>query len=228
MGNKAQLTNSKDRYEQALDTFGRNPEHYGMQFLVAICWVKLDNYETALHHFDLALRGFVGDRRFWHGTSQPNWLVDAYMLANQPGLYPQVLQEVESYKLDYRGESPVALYAYAMVNLLSGMDKESESYVPGLLAKPKYKDTFAMGYTIQAIVNHDQSAFDVAFDNLLKAHRGMAKFGGLRETPEGFLCLPAMSLAKIALGRGIDVTFESEYLSREYLDYLLQHQSPCP
>lgn len=50
----------------------------------------------------------------------------------------------------------------------------------------------------------------------------MAKFGGLRETAEGFLCLPAMSLAKVALARKMAVDAHSEYLSSGYLDYLLR------
>jgi hypothetical protein len=53
----------------------------------------------------------------------------------------------------------------------------------------------------------------------------MAKFGGLRETPEGFLCLPAMSLSKMALERDLLISVESEYLSKGYLDYLLQQQN---
>jgi hypothetical protein len=57
---------------------------------------------------------------------------------------------------------------------------------------------------------------------LIEAHYGMAKFGGLRETAEGFLCLPAMSLAKVALARKMAVDAHSEYLSSGYLDYLLR------
>jgi hypothetical protein len=106
-------------------------------------------------------------------------------------------------------------------------DEKAKDCVPGLLKKPKIKDTFAMGQIIAAIIGRDQLAFDTAMDSLLKAHRGMAKFGGLRETPEGFLCLPGMSLSAIALERGMEVNAESQYLSRGYLDYLLQRREPA-
>jgi len=80
-----------------------------------------------------------------------------------------------------------------------------------------------MGEAIRAIVEHDQTAFDAALGGLLRVHQGKAKFGGLRETPEGFLCLPGMSLSALALERGLEVNPESEYLSKGYLDYLLKH-----
>jgi tetratricopeptide (TPR) repeat protein len=223
MSKSPRLAAVRKRYEQALEFFAEEPDSSADQLMVAICLTQLDAYSEAGHFYDLAIWSSLRDR-FWHRTSQPNWLVDTYALANRPDLYPQVLEEVEAYKLDPRAQALVALYAYAMVCLLSGKDEEAQDHVPGLLKKPKVKDTFAMGQAIQAIVERDQSAFDEALDNLLKAHRGMAKFGGLRETPEGFLCLPAMSLSKTALERDMEVNADSEYLSMGYLNYLLQLQ----
>jgi len=54
---------------------------------------------------------------------------------------------------------------------------------------------FVMAKTLRAIVDQDQPAFYLALDEWLGAHRGQAKYGGLRETPEGYLCLSAMSLS---------------------------------
>jgi tetratricopeptide (TPR) repeat protein len=217
----------RQRYEQALDVFGQPPVYAWKQLMVAICLTQLDKYPNAQHYYDLALQGFLKDRRGWHGTSQPNRLVDTYVLASQSSLSSEVWQEVEAYKLDPRGNSLWALYAYAMVRLMLRRDEEAVEYVPGLLKRPKIKDTFAMGRVVKAIIEHDQSAFDAALDGLLKAHRGMAKFGGLRETPEGFLCLPAMSLSKMALERSMKVNAKSEYLSKGYLDYLSRQQNPA-
>lgn len=215
----------RQRYEQALEVFKEAPHYPWKQLMVAICLTQMGRYPNARHFYGLAIRGFLKDRRAWHGSSEPNLLVDTFVLANQPGLYPQVLEEVEAYKLDPRGKSLVALYAYVMVHLISGRDEEAGDYVPRLLKKPKVKDIFAVGNIIKAIIKRNQSAFDRAMNDLLKAHQGMAKFGGLQETPEGFLCLPAMSLSKIALERGMEINVESEYLSKRYLDYLLQEQN---
>jgi hypothetical protein len=195
--------------------------------MVAICLTQLGDYPNAQHFYGLALRSSLRDR-LWHLSGEINRLVDALVLANQPDFYSQIAKQVETYKLDRRGDSLLALYAYALVRLVSGNDEEANDYVPGLLSKPKIKWTFAMGKIVKAILDRDQTAFDVALDDLLRAHQGRAKFGELRETPEGFLCLPAMSLSKMALERGLEVNAESEYLSKGYLDYLLQSESSSP
>jgi hypothetical protein len=227
MGRRGDVAKTMMRYKQALEFFSENPSSSFEQLMVAICLTQLECYPDAMHFYGLATRNSLKDR-FWHETSQPNWLVDAYVMANQPDLYPLVLEEMEAYKLDPRGKSLVAHYAYAMVCLLSGRDQEARAYVPGLLKDHKIKWTFALGKAIESVLRCEQQGFDIAMEELLKAHRGMAKFGGLRETPEGFLCLPGMSLSAIALGRGLALDAESEYLSGGYLDYLLQHQTSPP
>jgi tetratricopeptide (TPR) repeat protein len=214
----------RQRYEQALKFFGKDPDGSFKQLMVAICLTQLGKFPDARDFYGRAIVSSLNDR-FWYGTSQPNWLVDTYILANQATLYPEVLKEIEGYKSDPRGMSLMAFYAYALTCLIPGKDEEASDYVSGLLKKPKIKDTFAIGRIIKAIIEHDQLAFDGSLEDLLDAHKRMAKFGSLRETPEGFLCLPAMSLSKMALGRGMQITAESQYLSTGYLEYL-QEQSP--
>lgn len=211
-----------EKYEQALEVFGARSDWASGQFLAAICLTQLGKYSKAQDSFDAALRGFLKNRQDWHGTSRPNWLVDSYVLAGRPNLWPRVAEEIEAYKVDPRGRSLVALYAYALACLISHKDSETSDYVSGLLRKPKVKDTFAMGKVIAAIVAREQQAFDEALSELLDAHQRIARFGSLRETPEGFLSLPAMSLSKMALERGLAIGAESEYLSKGYLDYLVQ------
>lgn len=83
---------------------------------------------------------------------------------------------------------------------------------------------FAIGQTLEAIVAQDQAAFDSALASLLKAHQGMAKRGSLRETATGLLCLPAMSLAYVALKYHLKVEIVNDYFSGEYLGYLMSQQ----
>jgi tetratricopeptide (TPR) repeat protein len=209
-----------ERYEQALQFYSQHRiSESADHLMVAICLTRLERYPEARRFYRLSIHSSFTDR-FWHDTSRPDWLVDTYMLAGEPSVYPQVLQEVEDYKLDPRGDSLYAFYAYAVTYLAAGRDRDAGACVPKLLARPKLKETYAMGRAIEAAIQRDQSAFDTALDLVLQAHRGMAKFGGLRWSAEGFLCLQAMSLAKIALQRGLSVGTQSEYLSRGYLDYL--------
>lgn len=192
---------------------------YG-KLMVAICHTQIGDYPQALYDYRFALLHFLENRQDWYGTSQPNLFIDTFVMANQPGLYSKVKDEIETYKQDRRGSSLAALYSYALLHLLAGQDKEALNYVPGLLKYPKVKDFSAIGEMIRALGNDNASGFDDALMNLLIAHRGMAKFGSLRETPEGILCLPAMSLSKIALERGLYSSIENGYLSRGYLAYL--------
>ncbi len=198
------------------------PNDYDDKFLIAICYVQLDDYPKAQELFEQSCKAMF-TTQLWRSTSQPNWLVDICVLSGRKDLYPKVQQALESYKSDYRGGSLVALYSYALMELLLPAGNEIDPWIQGLLKKPKVKDTFAIGQVLQAIVEENQIGLDSALESLLKAHAGMAKYGGLRETAEGLLCMPAMSLAYVALQRGLTVNIENDYFSRGYVDYLIEH-----
>jgi hypothetical protein len=214
--------NKRHKYEKSLKVFSEAPPYPSHHFKVAFCLTKLERYLEALGSYRLTLQGFLKDRRGWHGTSQPNWLADCYVMANCTDFYSQVRSELDTYERQRPRISLWARYAYALIRLASGEDGTTKDYVVGLLQKPKFKDMYATGKTIQSLVAHNQSAFDAALAELLKAHDGMTKHGDLRSTPEGYLCLPAMSLCKMAMERGMAINVESEYLSKGYLDYLMQ------
>jgi tetratricopeptide (TPR) repeat protein len=213
----------QQRYKRDLG-FWKEQTNRGYDVLmVAICYTQLGEYTRAKLHYGRALEDFLRDRRGWHGISMPELLVHTYILAGQPDVYSQVSAEIEAYKLDYRGTSPAAFYAYAVLYLIAGKDQEAANCVPGIQKRPKqWKETYAQGKTIRALVERDQTAFDQALQELLLVHRGIAKFGELRESPEGFLSLSAISLSKMGLDRGMAINAESEYLSKGYLTYLLE------
>ncbi len=216
---KRQSLSKEQIANRALEVWSRPADWGYPKLMVAICHTQVQDYPKALDSYRLALLHYL-ENKDWYRTSQPNLLVDTFVLARQPGFYTKVKEEIETYKQDRRGGSLVALYSYALLHLLAEQHEEAGSYVSGLLKYPKVKDFFAIGEMIKALISADASAFDDALIKLLSAHRGMAKFGGLRETPEGFLCLPAMSLSKVALERGLHSSVDSEYMSRGYLVYL--------
>ncbi|MCP4426768.1 MAG: hypothetical protein GY803_19930 [Chloroflexi bacterium] len=225
------MTDSEqDKYLLELVFYSKDKHDSWFRLKAAICLVKLGKYTKANHEFSAALSGGSFQNgpgfMFFLFTGQIEKLVEAYILASQPTSFSKTLTEqIEAYKLDPRGDSLYALYTYALMCLLNDNDQQTAPYVSGLLKKPKVKETYAIGKTIQSILDRDQHAFDVALNELLMAHRGMAKFGSLRETPEGFLSLAAMTLSKMALDRNMTVNAESEYLSEGYLDYLLLDSS---
>jgi len=216
--------NIRQHYLDDLAFYRNEQQPWGSTKLkIAICLTMLQDYPAAREAFRLTLDDFLNSvRKAWFTTHQPHWLTDTYMLADSPALYEQTWRELHTFKMEPR-PGLWGLYAYGSLCLAGGKDAEALKYVTGLLAKPKYKDMFAAGQAVQAIVDHNQADFDHALVTLLQAHRGMAKFGGLRETPEGYLCLPAMALSKGAMDRGMAVDVESEYLPKGYLEYLQQN-----
>jgi tetratricopeptide (TPR) repeat protein len=211
----------KQEYLRALEVFSQHhsTDSY-FQLMVAICLTQLGDYPNAQSFYRLSLASAYSDRQ-WQFTGIMHGLVDTYVLANQPESLPRLLAEIEAYKQDRKGNSLEALYAYSMACLLSRRDEEADPYLHGLLRKPKFRWTHAAGKAIEGLVERDQPRFDQALDELLKAHRGMATVGGIRESPEGFLCLQAMSLARLAIERSLTVSAESEYLNNGYLRFLL-------
>lgn len=215
----------RQRYLDDLAFYRNEPQPWGSTKLkIAICLTMLEDYPAAREAFRLTLDDFLNSvRKAWLITNQPHWLTDTYVLADLSALYEQTWHELHTFKMEPR-PGLWGLYAYGSLCLAGGKDTEALKYVASLLAKPKYKDMFAAGQAIGAITARDQTSLDEALVNLLGAHQGMAKFGGLRETPEGYLCLPAMALSKVAMDRKMAVNVESEYLSKGYLEYLQQNK----
>lgn len=189
------------------------------KYKLAICQAQLGNYPEAQKLFEQSCIGML-QTKWWTNISQPNLLVDICILSGRTDAYPAILLELELYKQDDRGNSLVALYSYATMELLTSPHKNIEGWIKGLLKDAKIKYTFAMGQVFEAIVAQDQTAFDVGLANLLKAHEGMAKRGSLRETATGLLCMPAMSLAYVALKYDLKVEIVNDYFSQGYLEYL--------
>ena len=195
-------------------------------FKLAICEIILGNYSTANDYFDEAITFMFGVNPYWRASGLPNWLVDIVVLSGRPNLYSSVLEELTIYRLSSTkinpvGTAPMAYYCYSVMKILCPSSGDFSEWINNLLKRPK-KDFIAMGLTIQAILNQDQDSLTNSLQLLLKAHEGMAKHGELRLTPEGWLCLPAMTLSFLAIQKGLKVEIENEYLSLGYLQYLLE------
>jgi len=216
------MDESKQReYEKALQSYGAKPDWPSFRYLSAICLTKLGRFASAEDAYRFALRGFLDRPRDWRVPGLPNNLVDCYLMANAADVRPDVVREVEAYKSDRRGRALVPLYSYAVLSVAGGSDQEALQHAEGLLAKPRVKWTWAAGQAISALVDQDHAGLRESLDELLAAHRGMAKHGALRETPEGFLCMPAMSILLLARRRGLLISVTSEYVSMEYVEHLL-------
>jgi hypothetical protein len=106
------------------------------------------------------------------------------------------------------------------MELLSPSGWDIQKSIKVLVRKPKWKFPYAIGQVLQSIIDYDSPGLEIAMMSLLKVHEGMAKHGGLRETAEGLICLPAMSLTYVARKRDMKIEIENEYLPLSYLDYV--------
>lgn len=198
-------------------------------FRLGICEVILGNYSSAQSLFIESIEIMFGTNPFWLASSQPNWLVDIAILSGRSDLYSSIVNELNLYrkqstKTQSTGSSPLAHYSYSVMEILSPSDGKIDEWIKDLLKRPKYKDLYASGFVLQAILDQEQNTFLDSMRLLLKAHEGLAKYGELRWIPEGWLCLPAMSLSFLGKKYGFQEEIENDYLSVGYLEYLLSKQ----
>lgn len=199
-------------------------------FNLAICEVMLGNYSEAHRLFSKSLTVMFGPNPFWLASSQPNWLVDIFILSGRFDLYPSVLEgfnrlRLKSTKIQPVANSPMAHYCYSVMEILHPLGGDLAAWIKDLIKRPKYKELYAAGFAFQAILDGEQAAFTDSLQALLKAHEGQAKHGWLRWTPDGWLSLPAMTLSVLARRRNLKVEVENEYLSLGYLEYLREKGS---
>jgi hypothetical protein len=198
-------------------------------FDLGICEVVLGNFSNAMNYFVSAVTRMFEDRPYWRASSQVNWLVEISVLSGRTEIFPSVLEELRIYQLSSTkshpgGNSPLAHYCYSVMEILYPSSGKLDEWIGDLLKRPKYKDLYAAGLTLQSIRNHDQSGFNQSFQMLLKVHEGQAKLGGLRWSPQAWLCLHAMTLAYLAVKKDLEVTVSNEYFSLGYLKFLLDRE----
>lgn len=218
------MTKDHNKAQQLINLYQQNYK-FGdsLNFLLAICHVMIKDYVKAQSLFDESIIAMFKPPMWWKGTAQPNWLVDIYVLSGRTDLHADILRELDIYKkIPNKGSSPVAFYAYGLMELLSPAGWDISTSIQGLLKKPKWKDMYALGMVMQALASGDILSFNNALTDLLKVHEGQATRGGLRATAEGLLCMSAMSLAYVALKRNYIIEIKNDYLPMDYLQFLLE------
>jgi hypothetical protein len=210
------LLQSLARYQQILES-NHNDQ---MAFYLAICHICLGNFNEGQKQFEKSCLAMFSPPMLWKMSAHPDWLVDICILAGRTDLFPIMFRELESFQIGATGNSLRAFYAYGMIGLLSTSRNVISKWIRGLSEKPKIVMWFSIGQALQAILEKENDKFNTALATVLKAHEGQAIRGGLRSTPEGFLCMPAMSLCYVAFTHDLNVTIDNEYLSNGYINFL--------
>jgi hypothetical protein len=194
-------------------------------FLLGICEIQAGNYISAQEYFANAVTIMFGLNPYWRASGLVDWLVNVSVLAGIRDNFPSVLEELTLYRISATkshpgGRSPLAHYCYSVMELMYPSQGDMQYWIKDLLKRPTYKDMVAVGHAIDAISKDDGQGFTRSLQELLIVHEGMAKYGQLRQTPEGWLCLSAMCLAVIARQKGFSIKVESDYFSFGYLEFI--------
>jgi len=195
-------------------------------FALAICYVKLGEFLMAQKLFEKSCLAMFGQRPDWRLAAHSSWLVDVWVLSGRKDLYPKIVEALDVFRKENIKSivnSLLTQYSCGIVELLHPTGMDISQSIRNLTAKPSIKDMYAIGQVFQAILDRDKNAVNTAMEKLLVAHQGQAKHGMLRETPEGFISMPGMSLAYAAHQYGLDLDIVSEYFSADYLAFLLEY-----
>lgn len=192
----------------------------GEVYNIGICYICLNQMPEARAIIEESLNAFIEQPRLWILMERPSLLVDIWILTGREDLYSEVAKQVDSFSDKKGKELPLTGYSYALLELLFPWREDISKYIDKLLKRPNYKYYYSIGQGLLAISQRNEIAFAQSLQALLKAHDGMAKHGLLRESPEGLLCLPAMSLIYTAWKNNILVNFDNQYISIEYLNYI--------
>jgi hypothetical protein len=197
-----------------------------MALCLGNCYIRLDDYEMSRGWFIESCKNMFREKSSWKISGSPNYLVDVWVMSNISGFETKIKEELDSFQKDrYGGNSPIANYAYCIWKLISSEDTlEEKDYSSLLKLGDRHKYGFYLGRSLKSISTQNNSLFLESLRDLLKAHERSAKHGKLRETPEGLICLSAMTLGLIASKRGMTINIECEYFSMGYLKFLLQQR----
>jgi hypothetical protein len=192
-------------------------------FYQGICHIQLGNYIEGKKQFYRTAESMFSLPMIWKISGQPFWIIDFCVLSGRIDLFPFVHQELEDYKKHpYMGDSNGALFAYGILELLYPTGWEMTKSIQALKKRPKWKLIYAWGSALEAIFNKNSLELNIALQDLLKSHEGMAKHGSLRYSAEGLLCLSAMSLVYTAIQHQIPVEIENDYFSMDYLKFIMK------
>lgn len=190
-------------------------------YKLANCYLWMNKFIEAKEYYTQSAIAMFILPKSWKDTGQTDWLVNVCVLAGRSDLYSRVVKELVLCKSIDIGTYPIFYYSMCVMDFL-GVQKNGPMWIAKLLEKTKIKETFYMGEAFQAILDKNETNLNLALTNLLIKHQGRAKHGDLRETAEGLICIPAMTIGYIGLLNNMHITVESEYFSGRYLEFLLK------
>jgi hypothetical protein len=185
------------RYKESLSKY---EDYDASGFLLGLCYIKLQENELAFSTFDKSLQFMLKQRAIWKMTAQPDWLVNVWILSGRKDLFNAVLKSYYDFRLEVEplmANSLLSLYTQIVIELFVPDGNDCSILIDILTKNPKIKDMFAIGWAIKGILLGDTALYQLSLLDLLNAHARKAKFGMLRWTSEGYICMSACSQANL-------------------------------
>jgi len=197
----------------------------GLAWQLAICEILLGNNLEGLDLFKKALDAMAKQPITWFLSNQPNHLAEVLILSGENRYYNDVVEQLNNFRKKESGDSLVAHIAYGLVGLLLPELDWADRSSNFLINDSTDLEFRAIGYCIREVANGDIEKSHKYFSDIFEGHKQKAIHGSLRGTPEGWLSMPAMSLALISNMNGNKIVLENNYFSQTYIDLVLQQMS---
>lgn len=191
-----------------------------LSYKKAICFICLGDYNKAQAYFVSSLKGLRTTFKLWAISNRPDLLVNIWLLSGSLDMFSKIRDELSGYLASQREINYLGDLSLLLLKMIARQDDATSPLIAKLLADPAIKDGYEIGTIAQSIVNHDQEKLNLSFRNLLDIHNRSAKYGSLRETPEGLISINALSLAYCAIQRDLDIQHNNYYLPIDYLEFL--------
>jgi hypothetical protein len=184
----------------------------------AICRIILNDFENAKIELNKSLVSMLNSPMIWKKAGKPDLLAEIFILSGEKNFRELIISILKDYKLnDKWGDSNSAHRAYGLIGVMVpelNWEIHSSSV---LISNEVNKRDFYFGKCIIAIIEKNSTLFENSLKNILDEHRQVATHGSLRATPEGWLCLPAMTLGILANFSGVKTNIDNKYFSQSYI-----------
>jgi len=209
-----------DRFiELGAENLRKYPRAYEpLAFTLGNCYLRKRDFLRANSYYKISIEANLRNPQSWRSAGWPNWLVDVLILSKRNDLAKRASKELDLLKKDPKnGRSPLAYYAYGIMAMLEEEGK-SQIWIQKLIENSSAALQYSSGRALQAIIGGNKSAFRDQLCEILRIHDGQAKHGGLRETAEGLICMPAMSIIFLGVQKEMIVEIQSEYIAPDYFE----------
>jgi tetratricopeptide (TPR) repeat protein len=200
--------------QATLEWYLRLPPQGWNSLSAAVCYTVLGDFRNAQRFYSRALKLFLDTTHNYFLITQ---LLHSYLMSRRPHRHRAVVRRVSAMIDNQEAIFAWDHYALAVLKLFRQKGQDTAGHVSALLDRPADSEDRAIGLALASIVDRDHRALREALILLLHAFQKarLSVIGPL------YLCLPSMTLARLAHARGMEVDIHCRYYSGDYVEFLV-------